>query len=364
MQRILLIFLVSVLSVQDVFSQLSFVADINSVSSSSPDKFIYYNGRIVFSASDETYGRELFEYNGTTVSLVADINPGTTGIELWKYNGIVPSLVADLTPGPSSSQLWNFTVVGDTLFFVGEDGTAEIELYKYDGIVISLAADIPATAFTSLLNPTAYKNELYFTIEESINGRELWKYNGQVAGLVYDLYPDSLNSWPGQLTVLNDTLYFTANDGNTGTEIWRYYGTVFEQLADIRPGGFPSVPMNLFAWDGVLYFSATDGNTGMELWKYTSTPSSLSITEQTANEILVYPNPAGEKIYFRIPEKLNKEFHICLYSMDGKLILSDDCFTNNNTGLIELDCSSYSQGIYFLRLISDEKCYSGKIIKQ
>jgi ELWxxDGT repeat protein len=85
------------------------VADINSGSgSSNPDYLTVYDGKLYFQAYDGTNGSELWVYDGSTASMVADIN----------------------SSGSSSPD--NLTVYDGRLYFQANDGTNGTELWVYN----------------------------------------------------------------------------------------------------------------------------------------------------------------------------------------------------------------------------------------
>jgi len=93
-----------------------------------------------------------------------------------------PRLVRDIRPGARSSSPYGLTALGNTLFFVANDGTS---------------------------------------------GSELWRSDGTSAGTVRvaDIRPGSASSYPQGLTAIENTLYFNANDGSSGKELWKSDGT-------------------------------------------------------------------------------------------------------------------------------------------
>ena len=94
-------------------------ADINPNTSSDPTWLTVYDGALYFAAHDDEHGRELWRWDGTTASLVADVQPGSgwssphllivydgalyfradvgSGSDLWRYDGNTASFAADLS---------------------------------------------------------------------------------------------------------------------------------------------------------------------------------------------------------------------------------------------------------------------------
>jgi ELWxxDGT repeat protein len=286
-----------------------------------------FDDALYFSAYDRVHGSELFKYDGTTASLVADIVPGiesfspqyltvfdnalyfsaddkVNGYELFKYDGTTVSLVGDINPGFWYSLPAQLTVFDNALYFSAEDGFHGRELWKYDGATASLVADINQCSLFNLqlcsINPdgsshgsdpsglTVFNNALYFSAYDGsalsgLHGRELWKYDGTTASLAADIFPSisSLyqeSSNPKDFTVFNNALYFNANDNSPyGGELWKYDGNTASLVSDIFPnrGRFTFGPSHLTVFDNALYFSASDGVGGPELWKYDGTTVSL-----------------------------------------------------------------------------------------
>jgi ELWxxDGT repeat protein len=173
--------------------------------SSSPTGLTVFDNALYFNADDGVHGRELWKYNGTTASLVADIFPGK-----------------DLSGRGSSSSPSGLRVFDNALYFSADDGVHGRELWKYDGTTTSLVADLKLGSGSSgLSNLTVFDNALYFSANDGVHGRYLWKYDGTTASLVADLNPVSQSSYPGGFTVFNNALYFNADDGVHGTELWK-----------------------------------------------------------------------------------------------------------------------------------------------
>ncbi len=82
-----------------------------------------------FSAYTSSTGRELWKYNGDTISLVADINDTKTDLGGGLMQG------NDSLPG-------GFTVFNGALYFSAYDARRGDELWRYDGTQVTRVADI------------------------------------------------------------------------------------------------------------------------------------------------------------------------------------------------------------------------------
>lgn len=86
----------------------------------------------------------------------------------------------------------------------------------------------------------------------------------------------------------------------------------------------------------------------------TATPStSLGIEELSNNVVSFYPNPVNDVVNI----KLDESFKAKLFDINGKLILE----VNNKK---QIDISFLTSGMYFLKIESEDKIYSGKILKE
>jgi hypothetical protein len=80
----------------------------------------------------------------------------------------------------------------------------------------------------------------------------------------------------------------------------------------------------------------------------------VSITTINNKQIEIYPNPAQTVINIESDEKID---FIEFYSITGKLIKSID-FINKTS----VDISDFSNGVYYLKILSEDKTYMDKII--
>jgi trimeric autotransporter adhesin len=239
-----------------------------------------------------TYGLSIYRTNGTAAgttligSLQSTANPGlamagtillwagsdTNGIELWSFNGTTASRLADINVGAASSSPLLLTTVGSLVYFTANNGTNGTELWRSDGTAAGtvLVRDIVSgTGSSSIANLTAVGSTLFFTANDGINGTELWKSDGTTAGtvMVANISAGAGSSSPANLTAIGSNLYFSANNGISGIELYRSDGTTTAIVLDINLGSGNSSPSSLFNWGGTLYFRASTTAAGVELWK-------------------------------------------------------------------------------------------------
>ncbi|WP_066425033.1 pre-peptidase C-terminal domain-containing protein [Anabaena sp. 4-3] len=245
-----------------------------------PSNLVVFNNRLYFTASDSTYGRELWEYNGTSVNRISDINVG----------------VGNSDPG-------NLTVVGNQLFFTAVDSSSTRQLWVYNGSSLNLVDINPGFATNGTpTHTTVFNNRLFFTAQ---NNSQLWSTDGSIAGTQVITAGGVTSSTPRSLTVVGNTLYFTANNGTSGHEVWQYQsGTTASLLKDITPGDNSYAPDRLTAVGNTLYFvTDSDNDFNLELWKSDGTAAGtvgIGTDGQAPNLGLgpIYLTAVGNTLYF------------------------------------------------------------------
>lgn len=133
------------------------VADHASSLSNSLSSTKIIGSKVYFVGNEAAEGQEPYIYNGTTASLLADINPGATGSstdkfisfknevyfaaddgtngqELWKTDGTSPgtAMVANVGSGASNAYPYAFSKTANYLYFVANDATF-YRFYRTDG---------------------------------------------------------------------------------------------------------------------------------------------------------------------------------------------------------------------------------------
>ena len=282
------------------------------------DEWGLLNGKIIFGGSTAATGSEVYISDGTPggTSLVSDIVPGTAssnpsefvllgsylyftaetptqGRELWKTNGTSASIVKDINPGAASSNgvdSFNLFSNGTFLLFAANTAAAGTELWKSDGTSAgtALLKDInTGHSGADSSNPDYFSivgTSILFSATDATHGREIWKTNGTAGGtvLLKDINVGTASSTTAELFpgfpydifsgfhIFNNKGYFNCDDGTSTGEIWVTDGTTTTLLKDLTnlPTGF-IIP---YLFDAVnlsnkFIFSFGDGTSRSELWQ-------------------------------------------------------------------------------------------------
>ncbi len=285
-----------------------------SSSSSTHDNYLTnVNGTLFFTADDGVHGKELWKSDGTEAGtvMVRDIRPGESGsdmrkltnvngtlfftaddgvhgTELWKSDGTETGtmLTKDVLPGTGDGVDWRdpwLTTVGETLFFVGNDGVHGPELWKSDGTEAG-------TVMVSDIVPGEEGSDPEYLV--NVDGTlflfskydRLWKSDGTEAGtvMVTEAYLRLRGYEPDPWEVIDGTLFFQGNG-----ELWRTDGTEVGtvRVKNIAPGGRSSNPRNLTNFNGKLLFMADDDVHGYEFWISDGTEEGTVLLKD------IYPGP-------------------------------------------------------------------------
>ena len=233
------------------------IEDIHMGSSSNPGWYMnfIYNNKLYFTARDLGNVHDIWTH---------DPSNGST----WKVATVNNTMYPDAHPGKDMH-----VIIGDTLYFDGDDGNNGRELWAYNFVndTTWMAAEIMGGGQDS--NPgknmfAAIDDTLYFDASDNA----LWAYN-TVNGTTWII--EQFPSPPGEESneiVSGGILYFSANDGINGHELWFHNPAsgLTWMVADAWAGSNGSMPAANFIIDidGILYFDADSEHAGREFWAH------------------------------------------------------------------------------------------------
>ena len=159
------------------------------------------------------------------------------------------------------------------------------------------------------------------------------------------------SSYQNALEIYTDTgigVWFT-DELDEDTPEWI---PVNDGLADVR------VDMLRVRETNMTVLAATHGR-GLAIASFGYLSDDLIKADDTSFD--VYPNPANSYLRISFLDKNNKTGNLSIFDQSGKQVYfeTDISFMNNYH---EVDVSSLPHGFYILKLISDQKVYSKKIV--
>ena len=288
-------------------------------------------------------------------------NDAELGSELWVSDGLLPGteLVKDLWIGELGSLSTSLTVWKDKLSFTINDSEYGVELWQTDGTEFGTAMikDIHASGSSMPTQLTVVGNSLFFMAEDGLS-REVWVTDGTEVGTVaiedlnrYPASPSSVslanrngrlillaageqkymiprvtllapNTWVNNLYIqllgvdiievvtTNNGLFVTVADIN-GRSLWFVSDSPYDSFSE----PIPVIPViandqkyNLFSAGDIVYFSAQDPKFGNELWQSNGTETGTFMVNDINSEGDSDPIPLGhvdEYFFFEADDGLN-----------------------------------------------------------
>ena len=237
-----------------------------------PDELTVLQDELIFSSVYQNRGIELLAFDGSQVSMLADINP----------NG--------------SSDPEQLIVLNDTLYFVADDGSTGRELWSYDGALVSQVQDaIPGPEHPDYAGFGTYAGELYTGAFKPDVGRELLRLQGSQIDTAADIWLGSNGSMPyaAEFVVYQDELYFGAETARLSFRLWKFDGSqasIVDNSIRLATGFFfPTV------FDGSLYFNGNQSLfafDGIDVTLAASEPNPAHMTD-FGNELVYSANTRG-----------------------------------------------------------------------
>lgn len=301
-------------------------------------------------------------------------NDVTHGNELWKTDGteIGTVLVKDIYTGNQGSQQVFYAVYKDQLYFKAYNPEIREEIWRTDsteGAKLILGDPCPGTCGggfngSSFTIMAEYDEKLYFKLKTPDKGTELWVTDGTEGNttLLKDINPGDEDANPYSLTVFQNKMYFVANSPQIGSELWVTDGTSSGTLLvkDINTSFFgPSDIDAIITGPNAFYFWARKSNgEGKELWKSDGT------ADGTVQLKEIGPGTASgqpEYVYLSNSAWLNdKLLFIANDGVVGAELWITDGTEENTQLLVDVNPGSANSDIEFLTTWNDKVYFRAK----
>jgi len=292
---------------------------------------------------------------------------GASSVPHWEIyttsNGGTNWVLSDSTKTPPilSGEYGNangYAVAGGVLYA----GTNMGQVLKSTDMGVHWTATTASAAMAPISN-IAFKDAnnglatIYGTTKDSIyattNGGTTWTKVAKTgrylhSGLCYSTMGGGMYISTGASTGMYGTSFSTDN-GMT----WKTQDTANQHLAVAF--------MGTTGWTGGFNTSSTVG--GIYKW----TGSAFAIEEQhVAYEagLSVYPNPNNGMFQIALSNFSGKTPQLAVYDLLGNVVFQSSENVAGNLFLKDVDLSSYSTGMYIVRVVDGAKVYTAKVVRQ
>jgi len=266
-----------------------------------------------------------------------------------------------MNPG-SGSGGYNPMVVGNKLFFTGNDGSTGYELAVTDGTDAGtqIVKDIYPGGDANIKSLTEMDGKLYFGARGA-NPSELWVSDGTNAGttLVHTMAATAPATIIEEMIAYNHKVYFCVSTPSVGRNVWGSDGTdAGTVMINVNPAhnssaGFGDAP-NLAVCDDSLYWPGDYGTAGLELYRIGTIGLKVNTVSRNELNASLYPNPASNKIAVSFSLAEAAPAQIAITDLSGRMVKTFD-FSSLSKGANNLSLSlpaDMSKGMYLLHISS------------
>lgn len=81
------------------------------------------------------------------------------------------------------------------------------------------------------------------------------------------------------------------------------------------------------------------------------------------SELFIYPNPSNGEFYIDLGGKINKEAHLLVLDLSGRIILEKEMNTTSSSAETTINLKQQPNGVYFVKVITGTAVYTKQIIK-
>lgn len=97
-------------------------------------------------------------------------------------------------------------------------------------------------------------------------------------------------------------------------------------------------------------------------FEYSEVKSAIFKDDRAASISEIFPNPAATKANFLINAAKDMSTNIYIYDAFGKLVLKLEQLVNKGANAVEIDLTSFENGMYFTKVVMGEASFYQKII--
>ncbi len=314
---------------------------------------------------DDEFSTELDKINAGKISVVMEQCHSGGFIDDLSGNGrvIATACLASEYSHATPDLLYNEFVFHWTAAALGEypDGTNADADDNHDGFVTMLEAFEYARdndRNVGLPDPDDVETPQYNSQPQSL-GRELTNFGFEVNSALQNI---TINSGEEQkhyaynITAAGDGTSYTVKSG--GKSHLKAGNSIV-----LGPGFSAESGSEFHAFIQPFTIPVLKATSSLKSAKFENTTSQITQVEETENtelieNISIYPNPSTGLFYF-----INKEeahVQVSVYNSNGKLIIHDNIVSNRWV----IDLSDQPSGIYILKVFSNNKTLTNKLIKQ
>jgi len=250
------------------------------------------------------------------------------------------------TPSVSFGGAYGFAIVngnylyssGDSLYFSTDLGATWTPTYK---IHYGAFKHIPGTNKVFHYDP-------FYTWNYSEDNGATWDTYDPIGGLGINYYSNIVGTADALFTVIKDsisTVYVSFDQGDS-------WDIVTNTNLETNLGA------NLAYANGKLYLGTK--TSGIWVTDVSQVVANQDITSYTAQQLVIYPNPAKDVISLKLPKDIMGDVTISLVDRLGRKLLSQK--TKVNGRQLTMDLPKLAPNVYFIECNSASEHYIGKVL--
>lgn len=141
----------------------------------------------------------------------------------------------------------------------------------------------------------------------------------------------------------------------------------FEPLYKIEGAGTTSHSTEYFAFDpnvsyGVSYYRLKQVDENGE-FEY-SEVRSIHVFEESLDKLTISPNPTNDHVRLFFNSYYKDDARLIVSDFTGKALIEKNINVQKSGNAVILDVSDFEKGIYVVKIVTNQKIYSGRIIKK